>query len=200
MCSGSLVGKRIVPKIKSEFAPLTAYNWVNEATMIARRWVVTFCSLESFGRLQDVAGKRYVRSALWIKPNSMGQLTGDRPATAYEGIACLHREGKKRWNGRGSYGVWKCKGTRGKKTRHPNEKPIDLCLKLVALFSDRGETVIDPFCGSGAVGEACVRLGRNYIGWEQNPIWVDRATERLSKVIEDTTDDEALALCHAFKP
>ncbi len=45
----------------------------------------------------------------------MGQLTADRPATSYEGIALFHpTDLKKRWNGRGSYGIWNCNGTRGK--------------------------------------------------------------------------------------
>lgn len=141
--------------------------------------------------------------------NSMGQLTGDRPATAYEGVGILHRLNlKKRWNGRGSYGIWRtehdvgdpaiwsCNGTRGLKGRHPNEKPIALLLKLVALFSERGETVFDPFCGSGAVGEACVRLGRNYVGLDSDPAWADKARARVARTdLAPVTDAEALAMC-----
>ena len=132
--------------------------------------------------------------------NSMGQLTADRPATAYEGIAILHGtkaagHPKKRWNGRGSYGIWRCNGTRGKKGRHPNEKPLDLCLKLVALFSERGETVFDPFCGSGAIGEACLILGRNYIGLDNDPAWVEKADVRMALVHRRMADEEALMLC-----
>jgi site-specific DNA-methyltransferase (adenine-specific) len=200
LCSGSLVGTKSVPKYELDFDPLTAATrtWLDDALRIARRWVVTFCSIEDFGRYQDSLGKQYVRGAIWAKSNAMGQLTGDRPATAYEGVACLHRTDlKKRWNGRGSYGIWSCNGTRGKKGRHPNEKPIDLCLKLVALFSDRGETVFDPFCGSGAIGEACVRLGRGYIGLDQSAEWVEKTRARLAATaaLPPVTDAEALALC-----
>ena len=128
--------------------------------------------------------------------NSMGQLTADRPATAYEGIALLHNPDlKKAWNGRGSYGIWRCNGTRGKKDRHPNEKPMDLCRKLVALFSERGETVFDPFCGSGAIGQACLELGRNYIGLDNDPAWVARARTRLMPPLGEWTDEDALKLC-----
>jgi hypothetical protein len=197
LCSGSLVGTKNVPKYDLPFAPIDGNRaWLKDAVAITRRWVITFCSVEDFGRYQDALGKRYVRGAIWGKSNAMGQLTGDRPATAYEGVACLHRHDiKKRWNGRGSYGIWSCNGTRGKKGRHPNEKPIDLCLKLVALFSDRGETVFDPFCGSGAIGEACVRLGRGYIGLDQDPAWVAKARARLAAPLAPVTDAEALALC-----
>ena len=153
----------------------------------------------SFGRYQDAFGKSYVRGSVWAKSNAMGQLTGDRPATAFEGIAWLHgprpEKVKKRWNGRGSYGIWSCNGTRGKKGRHPNEKPLDLALKLVALCSERGETIFDPFCGSAAIGEACVRLGRGYIGLDFDPIWVARARERLASPLAPMADEQALSLC-----
>ncbi len=199
LCSGSLVGTKSVPKYELDFPALSRHQgatWLADAMRIARRWVISFCSLEEFGRYQDAFGKAYVRGAVWAKSNAMGQLTGDRPATAYEGVACLHRlDTKKRWNGRGSYGIWSCNGTRGKKGRHPNEKPVDLALKLVALFSDRGETVFDPFCGSGAIGEACVRLGRGYIGLDMSQEWVEKSRARLAGPLEPVTDEQALGLC-----
>lgn len=198
LCSGSLVGTKSVPKYELPFAALAKeqHAWLGNALEVARRWVISFCALEDFGRFQDACGKAYVRGAVWAKSNAMGQLTGDRPATAFEGVACLHRlDVKKRWNGRGSYGIWSCNGTRGLKGRHPNEKPIDLALKLVALFSDRGETILDPFCGSGAIGEAALRLGRHYIGFDQDPAWCERARARLAGPLAPVTDEEALGLC-----
>jgi site-specific DNA-methyltransferase (adenine-specific) len=211
LCSGSLVGTKSVPKYELPFDPLEDYTWLLDAVRITKRWVVSFCCVEGFGGMQAVAPAEYIRGGIWYKSNAMGQLTRDRPATAYEGIGILHgtkQDGhpKKRWNGRGSYGIWRCNGTRGKKDRHPNEKPIDLCLKFVALFSERGETVFDPFCGSGAIGEACVRLGRNYIGLDNDPEWVEKARARLAMVESKLgligvamTDEEALGLCRMPK-
>jgi len=214
LCSGSLVGTKAVPKYELPFAPLKAslegYAWLDDAVRMAKRWVISFCDLEAFGLIKGVQPEAYVRGGVWYKANAMGQLTKDRPATAFEGIACLHGEKdeghpKKRWNGRGSYGIWRANGTRGKKDRHPNEKPIDLCLKLVALFSERGETVFDPFCGSGAIGEACVRLGRNYIGLDNDVEWVEKAnTRKPTKAQKGSlletfpyflSDGQALELC-----
>lgn len=204
LCSGSLVGTKNVPKYELPFGPLSADQraWVGDALRIAKRWVLSFCAVEDFGLLRRDFGKQYVRGGIWGKPNAMGQLTADRPATCFEGVACLHRlSAKKRWNGRGSYGMWKCNGTRGKKDRHPNEKPLDLCLKLVALFSERGETVFDPFCGSAAIGEACLLLGRNYIGLDQDGEWVRKANARLlnTNYFLAKTDEEALKLCQMFE-
>jgi site-specific DNA-methyltransferase (adenine-specific) len=199
LCSGSLIGTKSVPKYELPFAPLASYNWINDAVCLAKRWTVSFCALEDLGLYKQAAPKAYVRGGLFYKANAMGQLTADRPATAYEGIAMLHNPGsKKRWNGKGSYGIWKCNGTRGKKGRHLNEKPINLCLKLVALFSERGETVLDPFCGSAAIGEACLLLGRKYIGWDQDEQWVDKSKQRLENIkssFGQMKDEDALALC-----
>ena len=202
LCSGSLVGTKAVPKYELPFAPLKDYVWLEDAVRMSKRWVLSFSDLEAFGLINGVMPDEYVRGGIWYKSNAMGQLTADRPATAFEGVAILHgtKEAghpKKRWNGRGSYGIWRANGTRGKKGRHPNEKPLDLCLKLVALFSERGETVFDPFCGSGAIGEACVRLGRNYIGLDNDPEWVEKANFRLGTKEElwAVSDEDALKLC-----
>jgi hypothetical protein len=202
MCSGSLVGTKAVPKYDLKFAPVTKWSWVNDLVRITKRWVLIWCSVEDFGHILDATGQPpYVRGGVVYKPNAMGQLTADRPATAYEGIAILHSPGiKKRWNGRGSYAIWKCNGTRGKKLRHPNEKHVDICLKMVSLFSERGETVFDPFCGSGAIGEASLRLGRNYVGWDQDPEWIARSADRLQRQVDAVSDSDALSLCSMREP
>lgn len=207
MCSGSLVGTSNVPKYTLEFSPLTEYSWLKRLIQVTRRWVVVFCTFEDFGRFEMAVGREnYVRSCVWYKTNAMGQLTRDRPASAYEGIALIHApQVKKNWNGAGSYGVWQCPenlqtfwscaGTRGLHHRHPNEKPIELCMKLTALFSNRGELVFDPFCGSSAIGEAALRLGRRYEGWDKSKLWVNKSRSRLEDLTVDTTDEAALKMC-----
>jgi hypothetical protein len=200
MCSGTLAKPGGgVPKYELPFDPLSDYTFVLDLLRMTRRWVIIKCSVEAFGEFRRVVGdSQYQRSAIWYKPNSMGQLTRDRPGTACEGIACMHKVTKfpQSWNGYGSWGMWKCNGTRGKPDRHPNEMPLDLCLKLVALFSQPWEGIFDPFAGSGAIGEAAKRLGREYYtGWDNDEHWVARANERLVTVNGTTSQAEALSLC-----
>lgn len=199
LCSGSLVGKKSVPKYELEYRHLMSYTFIQQLVRITRRWVLSFTDVEGFGLIKMAAPEAYVRGGIWAKKNAMGQLTADRPATAYEGIACLHGDFvKKRWNGKGSYGLWSANGTRGKPERHPNEKPLDLCLKLVALFSERGETVFDPFMGAGTIGKACMLLGRNYIGLDNDYKWVARSAARIGLAEDEwgkMPDEEALSLC-----
>lgn len=187
-----------IPRVAPQFDPLSDYAWIADLVRITRRWVVVFCTVEAFGDIKRIAPDAYVRGAIWYKPNSMGQLTGDRPAVCYEGITILHRKVKRRWNGRGSYGLWTCNGTRGEADRHKSQKPLALCLKLTALFSEPGETILDPFAGSGRIGEAATMLGRDYLGFDNDSEWVDRANARLTSVANLAgmmADTDALALC-----
>ncbi len=62
---------------------------------------------------------------------------------------------------------------------HPNEKPVDLLLKLVTLVSLAGETIVDPFAGSGTTGVAALRLGRKFVGVEKDPTHFATCCERL---------------------
>ena len=60
---------------------------------------------------------------------------------------------------------------------HPTQKPLALmkwCLKWVC-----GETILDPFMGSGTTGVACANLGRKFIGIEIEPKYFDIACERI---------------------
>ena len=52
-------------------------------------------------------------------------------------------------------------------------------LELVELFTDPGDLLPDPFCGSGTTGVACLRLGRRFIGIEKDAKYAAIARERL---------------------
>jgi DNA modification methylase len=212
MRSGSKPGTKSVPSAVPaydglggsartvDYDPLADYDWIGDLLRVSRRWVISFCAIESLGLIEARFPNEYVRGAVWLKPNSMGQLTGDRPATAYEAIAILHRRGKKYWNGRGSYGVWKCSGTRGEVDRHPQQKPLNLCLALVSLFTDVGESILDPFAGSARIGEAATLLDRDYVGFERDPEWTEKGRARLALARKAAPVDDEIArgLCRAF--
>ena len=66
-------------------------------------------------------------------------------------------------------------------TGHPVAKPIEWMERLVNIASIAGETILDPFMGSGTTGVACVKLGRKFIGIELEPRYFDIACERIRK-------------------
>lgn len=67
---------------------------------------------------------------------------------------------------------------------HPTQKPIHILKKLIELFTDRGEVVIDPCAGSGSVLLAAEQLGRKSFGFEIKKEYVNKFNEVLKKEIE----------------
>lgn len=65
---------------------------------------------------------------------------------------------------------------------HPTEKPLKLIEKYIKIGSNEVSLILDPFMGSGTLGEACLNLNRNYIGFEISKEYCDMAEKRLSKV------------------
>lgn len=64
--------------------------------------------------------------------------------------------------------------------KHPTIKPLEIIERLVRNSSREGETVLDPFMGSGTTGVACRNLGRNFIGCEINREYFDIADRRIN--------------------
>ncbi len=62
---------------------------------------------------------------------------------------------------------------------HPAQKPVNLLKKLIEIFTDEGDTVIDPCAGSGSTGRACQELNRNFYGFEISKDFYKRATEEM---------------------
>lgn len=65
------------------------------------------------------------------------------------------------------------------KVPHPTQKPVALMERLVSVFSNEGDTVLDFCMGSGSTGVACKNLGRNFVGFEMNPEYFNIAKKRL---------------------
>ena len=64
---------------------------------------------------------------------------------------------------------------------HPTEKPLLLIERLIAASSNRGDTVLDPFLGSGTTAIAAHRLGRHCIGIELNEEYYNIAKKRIDE-------------------
>lgn len=62
---------------------------------------------------------------------------------------------------------------------HPTPKPWQLAAHFIRLHSLAGETILDPFMGSGTTGVACARMGRRFIGIEIEPKYFDMACRRI---------------------
>lgn len=66
---------------------------------------------------------------------------------------------------------------------HPTQKPLSLTLELIERVSEKGQTILDPFVGSGTTGVAAVKLGRKFIGIESEPRYFGIAYRRISDAL-----------------
>uniref|UniRef100_A0A6M3JP43 Putative methyltransferase n=1 Tax=viral metagenome TaxID=1070528 RepID=A0A6M3JP43_9ZZZZ len=64
---------------------------------------------------------------------------------------------------------------------HPTQKPRQLISLILQDYSKEGQTILDPFLGSGTTAVACKELGRKYIGIEINPKYCEIAERRLAQ-------------------
>lgn len=62
---------------------------------------------------------------------------------------------------------------------HPAQKPVNVLKRLIEIFTDEGDVVIDPCFGSGSTGRACLELNRNFYGFEINKEFYKRAKEEM---------------------
>lgn len=65
--------------------------------------------------------------------------------------------------------------------QHPTQKPEGLFERIILASSNEGDTILDPFMGSGTSLRVCQQTGRNAIGIDINPEYVDMTRERLAE-------------------
>ena len=139
-----------------------------------------FCSFHNIDKFKRAFENQFkVKNILiWEKNNtSMGDLAGDF-APKYEMILFLHK-GRRTINGKRDANILKFSKTGN--NYHPTQKPVDMCEYLLAKFSDVGNTVLDPFMGSGTVGVACKNLNRDFIGIELDKTYFEIAKKRIAE-------------------
>ncbi|MHC4881962.1 MAG: DNA-methyltransferase [Planctomycetota bacterium] len=72
-------------------------------------------------------------------------------------------------------------------TDHPTQKPEKLLAKIILAGTNQGDMILDPFCGSGTTSVVAKKLGRRYVGIEQEKVFCCLAEKRLEMAETDTT-------------
>lgn len=130
----------------------------------------------------DRAGLEFFHSVIWDKKNPG---LGWRFRRQHEMLMFAHRSGGRlSWN----------KETKAipnilsfyppRERMHPNEKPLELCLRVISATSSRGEIVLDPFLGSGTIAVACEQLNRRWVGIEISEKYCEIASKRIEKELQ----------------
>jgi len=99
------------------------------------------------------------------------------PSNAARLLSIISDENHKAW----FIQIWS--GVTGASTRkHPAPYPELLASRLIRMFSFVGDTVLDPFCGTGTTTAAAIGCGRNSIGYEIDEHYITQARLRISEL------------------
>ena len=101
--------------------------------------------------------------------------------TIQKALSMLTREEMTSWQ----RSIWS--DLRGASTRegHPAPYPVELAIRLIKLFSFAGDTILDPFAGTGSTSQAAIMTGRNSIANEIEPAYVDIARQRIRRTARE---------------
>lgn len=150
----------------------------NELIRLARESIYVFCGKTQISGLCEAMADAGMttRLLIWEKTNPCPMNGKIMWLSGIE--ACVYgRFSKATFNGRCKNTVLRYPLQAG--IFHPTQKPIPLMEELVLTSSMKGNTVFDPFMGSGSTGVAAVKHGRKFIGIEQDIKWFDVACKRI---------------------
>ena len=145
--------------------------------------IVVFCDGQSYPVFYSLLYPHWDRliDVVWDK-NELGMGTGFRRQHEWILVG---------WQSTSSMNGWESTVLREPRVRndriHPTEKPVPLLRRLIRLLSNHGDLVLDPFCGSGATGEAAIAEGRQFRGIELDAAYADRARKRTQQIQEPLT-------------
>jgi DNA modification methylase len=81
--------------------------------------------------------------------------------------------------------IWEMQPAKAKSEGHPAPFPIELPKRLIKLYSFWGDTVLDPFAGTGTTMKAAIELGRKTIGYELNPDYISLIERKVNNAVEE---------------
>ncbi|MPY70455.1 MAG: site-specific DNA-methyltransferase [Alphaproteobacteria bacterium] len=191
----------------ADFATYDAFTrtWLAAARRVLKPdgtlWVIgTYHNIFRVGTaLQDI-GFWVLNDIVWRKTNPMPNFRGKRFTNAHETLIWCARDAaaKPTFNYQAMKALndgvqmrsdWLlpiCSGAerikRDGRKAHPTQKPEALLHRALLAATNPGDLVLDPFFGSGTTGAVARRLGRDWIGIERDPDYIEVATARIEAI------------------
>jgi site-specific DNA-methyltransferase (adenine-specific) len=172
-------------------------------------WVIgTYHNIHRVGAILMDLGYWTLNEIAWIKANPMPNFRGVRFTNAHETLIWAKTSEKARYtfnyramkaqNGgkqmRSDWYIPLCSGNErlrvnGEKA-HSTQKPEALLERVIRASSNPDDVVLDPFFGTGTTGAVAKRLGRQWIGIEREPVYIQVAQERIEQVTPEAKGEE----------
>jgi len=181
------------------------YLWLKEAYRILKNsgsfWVIgTYHNIFRVGTILQNIGFWILNDIIWIKTNPMPNFKGTRFNNAHETLIwatksknsnyTFHYHSMKAMNDdlqmRSDWYLPICQGEErikinGQKA-HSTQKPSELLHRIIVSTSNPEDIVFDPFCGSGTTPAVAKRLGRRFLAFDKEELYIKITNERLAKI------------------
>jgi modification methylase len=202
-----------------QFDSFAAYDafcreWLAEARRILKPdgalWVIgSYHNIFRLGTAIQDLGYWVQNDVVWVKTNPMPNFRGTRFTNAHETLIWATRDRKSRptfnyqslkagnedTQMRSDWTFPLCTGPerlkRDGRKAHPTQKPEALLHRIITATTNPGELIVDPFFGTGTTGAVARRLGRDFIGIEQDPGHVRTARDRIAAIRPFEPDETA---------
>lgn len=205
-----------------QFESIKAYEdftteWMTAARRILKPngaiWVIgSYHNIFKVGSVMQDLGYWMLNDVIWRKSNPMPNFKGRRFCNAHETLIWASKSQKSKYTFnydslkvlnddlqmRSDWFIPICSGgerlknDEGKKA-HPTQKPESLLYRVIMASTRPGDVVLDPFFGTGTTGAVAKKLGRNWIGLEQQDDYIEHAQKRIDS-ITDVIDEASLEL------
>src|SRR3989339_1536191 len=181
-------------------------QWIEESLRVLKHggsfWVCgSFHNIYQLGFLLQSKDVKINNSIVWFKPNAQPNITCRMFTESCEHLIwAAKNHSKEKWTfnyedtknkiedqlnpkGKQTRNVWSIPLTPKKEKwagEHPTQKPEELLRRIILACTKEGETVLDPFVGSGTTSAVAMRMGRNSIGIEKEKKYLKILKKRLT--------------------
>ena len=180
--------------------------WLSECKRILKKngtiWLIgTYHNIYRLGFHLQNLNFWVLNDIIWNKVNPLPNFKGTRFTNAHEVLIWATKSKKSKYtfnyhtmkkmnNDKQMRSDWNLKVCQGKerlkdslnKTLHSTQKPEELLFRIILASTKQGDIVLDPFFGTGTTGAVCKKLGRKFIGIDNNPIYMHAAKRRIMKI------------------
>ena len=181
-------------------------QWLTECRRVLKPtgsfWVIgTYHNIFRVGTILQNVGFWMLNDIVWVKPNPMPNFKGTRFNNAHETLIWASKSQKSSYTFhyhamkvanddlqmRSDWFIPICQGEERIKVNgvkaHSTQKPAELLMRVILSTSNVGDIVLDPFSGSGTTAAVAKRLGRNFIGFEREPFYIQVTNDRLAQIV-----------------